>query len=271
MHFKVQMIIISICYFICLPLFSEKASSIQKKAQELNFKKKYIKTNCFTLTTFYRFKKNSDTIRIYIEGDGCAWSDKNSLSLDPTPKRPIALSLAMCDNFDSVAYIARPGQFSYAKCNSRYWSSCRFASEVTDAIDYVIDILKQKCKAKNIEIIGYSGGGALAILIAAKRNDIISIRTIAGNLNLKLFCSYHKVSPLIGSLDPFDVAQRVSKIPQRHFVGSKDKVVPDFIVLSFIKKEGINENDCFTIVDGATHMDKWATIWKSLLLIPLKL
>ena len=112
-------------------------------------------------------------------------------------------------------------------------------------------------------------GAALAVLVAAERDDVFSIMTVAGNLDTDAFCRHHRVSPLTGSLNPLDAASRVAHIPQRHFIGSKDTVVPGFIAKSFVEKEGDAGNGSITTVDGATHTNGWRRRWKELLLVAL--
>lgn len=255
-----------------MPEFMERAYSAQKKACQTGLNKEYVKVGIFTLATYQRFTAPSEKLRIYIEGDGRAWETKTRLSDDPTPSDPIALGLATVDSFDNVAYIARPGQFpapDAAVCEATYWSARRFAPEVVEAFDKAIDILKKKSGAKNVELVGYSGGAALAVLVAAQRSDVVALRTVAGNLDPKALCAYHKVSQLDGSMDPLDVAQKVARIPQRHFVGAKDKIVPSSIAESFAKKEGDVKGESVTIVPGVTHKDGWGERWKDLLSIPL--
>jgi hypothetical protein len=66
-------------------------------------------------------------------------------------------------------------------------------------------------------------------------------------------------------MNPMDVAQQVANIPQRHFVGSADKVVPSFIVRSFIDKLADQSNVQIVIVQGATHNSGWSERWPKLL------
>ena len=255
-----------------MPSFMERAYGAQKKACEAGFNKEYVKAGIFTLTTFERFKAPSGSIRIYIEGDGRAWQTRSRLSDDPTPSDPVALGLAAVDPFDNVVYIARPGQFpapDSAACDPTYWSARRFSPEVVEAFEKTIDILKEKSGAKNVELIGYSGGAAVAVLVAARRSDVSSIRTVAGNLDPKALCDYHGVSRLDGSMDPMDDAEKTADIPQRHFVGGNDKVVPVFIARSFAAKAGDREDKSLTIVNGASHARGWQERWPELLAVPV--
>ena len=72
-----------------------------------------------------------------------------------------------------------------------------------------------------------------------------------------------------GAMNPLDVTEKVAHIPQRHFVGLRDKVVPSVIAESFVKIEGNKDYKRITVVDGATHNDGWLKRWKELLLMSL--
>lgn len=251
----------------CISVPISKAELIAGKA---SFTKEYIKSGNFTLLTLQRFNKNSDTLRVYIEGDGRAWASKYQLSDDPTPANPVALKLAAVDLSDDIAYIARPGQYSPSglpNCNSKYWSDARFAPEVVESIDKIISKLKERSGAKYVELVGYSGGGAIAVLVTARRRDVKVLRTVAGDLNTDLFCTLHHVSPMISSLNPLDVAQQIKMNPQRHFVGSMDTIVPRSIVGSFVKMEGDTDDKRITVVDGVSHNQGWEKHWRELLLM----
>jgi hypothetical protein len=270
------LILISISLFILgcatIPLFNDRASVAQGIAAKAGLTKEYIKAGRFTLMSYHRLDKRSESISIYIEGDGRAWESKYMLSDDPTPLNPVALRLAAQDPAGNVVYIARPGQYPFSgipDCDSRYWSGSRFAQEVINSFSQAIDLLKEKSLARHVELIGYSGGGAIAVLLAARRRDVTALRTVAGNLDPQAFCEYHHVSQLEGSMDPMNVAREISLIPQRHFAGSKDSIVPVFITRYFIKQLGDKSDDRITIVQGASHSKEWQQRWKELLSLPL--
>ena len=241
-------------------------------ADKAGFSREYIKIDDFTLLTCKKITRPGGRVRIYIEGDGNAWQTKRRLSDDPTPRRPVALYLAIEDPSDNVVYIARPGQFSQngsVSCDPVYWSSKRFSPEVVDVFNEAINKVKADAGAPDIELIGYSGGGAIVILSAARRNDVSAIYTVAGNLSSRALCSYHSVSQLDGSTDPLDVALKVAEIPQRHFVSANDDTVPVFIAESFAEKIGDQGHESVTVVAGTTHTAGWRKAWSSLINTPL--
>ncbi len=241
-------------------------------ASEHHFAKDYVKTDLCNLTSFYHLNNLGAPLTVYIEGDGFAWRTRRELSDDPTPRCQLVLSLAAIDTSENVAYIARPGQFGASgspDCDPVYWSKKRFSQEAVNAINTAIDHLKAKSQSKEINIIGYSGGAAIAVIIAAQRNDVASLRTIAGNLDSEAVSRYHKVDFLKGSLNPIDFATKVSHISQRHFVSSGDNVVPMFIAKSFAEKIGDKKYESITIVEGTSHTTGWQKAWSLLINIPL--
>jgi hypothetical protein len=247
-------------------------TSADRVADTAGLKKAYIKTASFTLTTYARYANQGDPLHIYIEGDGTAWHTRTWLSDDPTPKTPLVLEMAALDPAPNVAYLARPGQYTAAgipDCDPAYWSENRFAGDVVETTNEAIDILRNQAQAKEIHLVGYSGGAAIAVLIAARRTDVASLRTVAGNLDPHAVNRHHRVSPLKDSLNPTDVAGKLRRLSQRHFVGSRDTVVPYRIARSFLMRAGRREFSDITIVEGAGHSSGWREQWKTLLTIPL--
>ncbi len=252
-----------------LPI-NDRSAAADRVAAAAGFHKSYIKTGWFTLTAYERCKIPGDPLHIYIEGDGTAWQTRTRLADDPTPKSPLVLELAALDPSPNVAYLARPGQYSadgLPGCDAIYWSGKRFSNEVVDAMNNAIDVLRDRSKVKEIHLIGYSGGAAIAVLSASRRSDVISLRTVVGNLDPEAVNRYHGVSPLMHSLNPIDVAEKL-RMPQRHFVGSADNVVPPAIAQSFLKRTDDQSCSAITVVEGATHTRGWREQWKVLLSMP---
>jgi len=247
--------------------------SADKIAFPAGFTKKYIDAGRYRLLSFDRLAVGNDTVQIYIEGDGNAWRTRYSLSQDPTPRNPLALRLATLDPAPSVVYLARPCQYviqdgNGKNCNSNCWSTGIFSEEIIKAIDLAISQIKKTSGAAKVNLIGYSGGGAVAMLVAARRNDVYSLRTIAANLDHQSFSLYHKISPLSQSLNPVDIAKKISQIPQLHFVGGKDEIIPRAITDRFISEQ--EKDNCSAVMElkEVGHAEGWEELWPSLLEIP---
>ncbi|MDA7087445.1 hypothetical protein PH586_13715 [Pseudomonas sp. SA3-5] len=113
-----------------------------------------------------------EELTVYIEGDGFAWASSTRPSRDPTPRSPLALQLALAQPAGNAAYLARPCQYGDAQasdCSPRYWTDARFAEQVIAATDRALDALKARFAAQRLVLVGYSGGGAVASLVAARR------------------------------------------------------------------------------------------------------
>lgn len=221
----------------------------------------------FQLTSYARVTAPNATARVYIEGDGLAWLADHEPSLNPTPTDPIALRLAARDTSANVIWLARPCQYEgfSASCGQEYWTAKRFAPEVVEAYNQALDYLKAEYHVTGFELIGFSGGGAIAALVAAKRQDVINLRTVGGNLDHDIFNALHHVSPMPESLNPRDVAAKLSKLPQLHFIGARDRVMPSPVYDSYAKAAGNSSCVHQAIIAGASHEDGWEDLWPQLL------
>ncbi len=226
----------------------------------------------FALTAYRRVGQPGERATVYIEGDGLAWLGRHSPSPDPTPTDPVALRLAAVDPAANVIWLARPCQYSKmtapGACPQKYWMGARLAPEVVASLDAALDRLKSAYRLTGFDLVGFSGGGGAAALLAARRHDVTSLRTVAGNLDHALFAQIHGISPLTESLDPRDVAQAVATIPQIHFVGRNDKVVPTIISQSFRAAAG--QSRCIEIqLENASHEGDWPFLWPRLKSLPM--
>lgn len=223
----------------------------------------------FMLLGYQRTGAPGQPLTVYIEGDGYAWKTRYQLSEDPTPTDPMALRLALQDPAANLAYLARPCQYvtsdALGRCTPDYWSGKRYAEEVIVATDAALTQLRAQAQANGLHLVGYSGGAAVAALVAARRHDVLSLRTVAGNLDHAELTARHGVTALQGSLNAIDQAARLSTLPQRHFVGGQDRIVPPDIARGFLAR--LDSRRCATVevVALATHDTGWIENWPHLL------
>lgn len=222
------------------------------------------------MTSFHN-KSNSenDILIIYIEGDGHSWKSKYRISEDPTPENPVALKLAAVDLRPNVFYLARPCQYlnkiSLKKCPAVYWTSHRYSIDVVNAINQAITSIKAGKNASKIELIGFSGGGVIAALVAAVRDDVSRVVTIASNIDHISWSKHHVVSLLEGSLNPIDFIDDLKNIRQLHLWGEKDRVVPVKTQTRFINSFEKNELFEYKILPEYTHTCCWEDYWTNTL------
>ena len=253
-----------------LVVFAGCAVSPQQRAETLagvaGLRHRALSAGIFRLTAYVRISDPSQPLHVYIEGDGRAWLTRTEPSRDPTPRHMLGLQLAVADRWPNVAYLARPCQFTREdpSCDVRYWTTRRYAPEVVTSLSDAISVLEGPAPRQPVDLIGYSGGGALAVLVAARRHDVRSLRTIAANLDVEGVNALHHVSTMPESLNPIEFVAAVRAVPQIHFYGSRDSIVPPDIARRFAEAIG---GSCTTTqsIDGMTHDGDWARLWPQLL------
>lgn len=227
----------------------------------------------FILAGWQRITDTAAPINIYIEGDGSAWLNRTTPSRNPTPKNAIALKLAAKDNASNVVYLARPCQFTKLSapgnnCSDFYWRGGRFAPDVIQSFNSALDQIAKRTNGAGFNLIGFSGGANIAGLLAERRTDILSIRTVAGNVDNDAFVDLHKVSAMPSSLNMAAKASEIAHIPQLHLIGGDDENVPAMIFESYRQKAG--ESTCIhsKILGGISHDSGWEEQWPTLLALP---
>ncbi|UUY07791.1 dienelactone hydrolase family protein [Pseudomonas sp. J452] len=206
-------------------------------------------------------------LTLYLEGDGFAWLNRSQPSSDPTPLNPLALHLALAQPAGNAAYLARPCQFLAADrgtCAQRYWTDARFAEEVVASLDLAVSQLKASAHAKQLTLVGYSGGAALALLLAARRDDVQRVISVSGNLDHAAWTRHHKVQPLRSSLNPADLRTRLVEIKQVHLVGSADLVTPSELTEGFVAGYPSRATAKVWVLPGYDHAHNWAENWPEL-------
>ena len=255
---------VTLCFLsACASSPRQKASAL---AQEQGFAEHLFSTQPFTLYGLLRpsLAAHSKILRVYIEGDGHAWESRTRPSTDPTPRNPTALRLAMADpGPDPVLYLARPCQYVQGddkrQCSKRYWTSARLGPEVINSLDAAITQAKAACGAEQIALVGFSGGGGAAALLAAMRPDVVFLGTVAGNLDIDAWADLQGVSQLAESLNPKAVAPSLQHLPQRHLSSRTDATIPPEISEGFCR--AVNQPESCVVVSGVPHGGAWQRYW----------
>lgn len=221
-----------------------------------SFKYQEIQTRTFKIATWQKVKNPQGPYRIYIEGDGYAFNSAGRPSTNPTPRSHLVREMAFGDYHDNVIYIARPCQFVQNEiCSKRHWTTARFAPEVINATAEVIENIVGN---NEVTIIGYSGGAQVAGLVAVNKPQIKTKKliTVAGNLDHLAWTDYHNLPPLNESMNLEAYKNEYLKIPQIHFVGEKDEVIPPFLTRDFVQ----NKHNIISIPPN-THYIDWEKIY----------
>ncbi len=213
-----------------------------------------------------------ETITIYLEGDGLAFTSSGRVSSDPTPSDPIALRLAIAQPQGTAAYLARPCQYAQLagtrNCHYKYWSTHRYSKDVIRAMSQAVDAIKRAYAARQVVLVGYSGGGTIAQLIANRRADITAVITVSGLLDIKTWADQENLPPLTGSLNPAAEASHSSGQVQIHLIGGEDKVVPPYVTRAYQNRLNSGHRAKFVQYDRFDHsccwVKSWPKIWDSI-------
>ncbi|MEX1153109.1 alpha/beta fold hydrolase [Parvibaculum sp.] len=228
----------------------------------------YLQTQRFDLYSLSRISGSHKLLVVYIEGDGLALTRVDEISPDPTPVTPTALKLALADSAPAVAYLARPCQFTgkahQRNCRAALWTSHRYGEEVVAATGEALDILKRQAGAQWLGLVGFSGGGAVAVLAAARRNDVAWLKTVAAPLDTDAFTHHHGVTRLAHSLNPADMAETLAGLPQLHLAGEDDKIVPSVIGKAYMARMPDARCSALRVLPGLGHHDGWEKNWARL-------
>ena len=209
-------------------------------------------------------EESSDTLHVYVEHDGTPWIGVSHVAADPTPRTPFALELMAKDSGPRLL-LGRPCYFESKEegsCNPLLWTHRRYAPEVVASMDAALRSFLSSHPFRRVVLIGYSGGGTIAWLMAARVARASAVITVVANLDTDEWTMIHGFSPLEGSLDPALQPELPSTIVQRHFVGIRDENVPPAVVRSFAAR---HPNAVVIEIANFDHTCCWVEQWRRLL------
>lgn len=203
-------------------------------------------------------------LHVYLEGDGTPWVTRTRIARDPTPRTPLALRLMAMDPAPSL-YLGRPCYHGLAQspgCTPWLWTHGRYGEEVVASMAAAIRNAVGDGAQPEIDLIGYSGGGVLAMLLAERLGNVRQVVTVAGNLDIDAWADYNGYTRLRGSINPATRPALAPGIRQVHLAGEDDRRVP-----AWIGRRGIagQPNARFVLIPDFDHRCCWERVWPSLL------
>ena len=214
----------------------------------------------YILASWYHISKTGEPIRIYIEGDGNSFNAMGQPTNNPTPQSTFLRDIAANDKNYNVAYLARPCQYMQAgACSVTDWTNGRFSSQIIKSMNNAVLSLMKKAQTDEAILIGYSGGAQVAGLISVQNKYVKKVITIAGVLDVDAWTDFHGDDKLDKSLNLKNYKAVFVKIPQIHYVGEKDNVVPPNLTLDFVE-----DKSTVVIVPKATHNKGYSKITDAL-------
>jgi len=127
----------------------------------------------------------------------------------------------------------------------------------------VIDALKARFGARQLTLVGYSGGAAVAMLVAARRTDVVRMLSVAGNFGHRAWTMLDQLDPLNGSPKPADDAPLPRRMNQWHFAGEKDDVIPPRLALDFAARH-VEPRLSVQVMARLDHRCCWVDAWPQL-------
>ena len=211
----------------------------------------------------------NSNVTFYIEGDGDAYVSRTRPSKNPTPTNPLALNLALDDRSENVFYLARPCQFvptgANRSCGSPVWTTERFSPVFITAYEVLLNRIINEYDFRQVTLVGFSGGASIVLGVAPKVERLALVKTVAGYIMRASLNRSKGVPTNYAQTDPFSNIQNVVSIPQVHFSGSRDRVIPTAFVREFSNK--VNElGGCSRHIEVASgHLSDWEQLWSRLI------
>ncbi|MEM7255623.1 MAG: alpha/beta hydrolase [Pseudomonadota bacterium] len=261
-----------VCLVIAAGLIAGCANRAATPVDDPSYETEQIYGEAFSLRYWHRgIPTSRSVIHVYIEGDGRRWL-RGAPPRDPTPSRPISAQLAHADRHPAVVYIARPCQYlsdaELARCTPLLWTSGRYSEVAIAAIQTALDNIRWKNAVERnprFGLIGHSGGGTLAGLVATRRNDVAWLITAGANLDHAAWTRYHRVTPLADSVRLTDFDDALVRVPQLHLAGARDRIVPPALIDDFVERFGGHPNVRSITVPEIDHTCCWQAVLSTVL------
>jgi hypothetical protein len=201
-------------------------------------------------------------LHVYLEGDGTPWVNGRHVAVDPTPGSPVALELMAHDSAPSIL-LGRPcyhGHYADPGCRPLLWTSGRYSETVVASMAQALSTAARG--GAQLTLIGHSGGGALAMLLAERVEAVDTVITVAANLDVAAWTAVHDYEPLSASLDPSARPALPLRIRQVHLAGGRDSEVPaELIVAAARRQPGAR----VVVRPEFDHACCWARDWRELI------
>lgn len=245
---------------------STASLNFDRKAKGLGFYSVKIQGLNFTHIVYANNNSNDkEELHVYLGGDGSPWFKGRYITDDPTPLNPVMLNLMKMDNAPSI-FLGRPCYHQFkmpSNCKKSLWTNQRYSLDIVKSMVAAVKSYTRKNNYSKVKLFGFSGGGALAMLMAGRLQNVTTVVTLAGNLNTDAWVEFHRYLPLIGSLNPSKEPPLRSNIQQVHLVGLMDENIPMTIIEAEVSRQG---KATLMLVKDANHYCCWGVIWRQVLM-----
>jgi hypothetical protein len=174
------------------------------------------------------------------------------------------LRLMALDSAPSV-YLGRPCYFGLAEtppCSPEFWTTARYSELVVASMQAALRRILADGQFVDLVLIGHSGGGTLAMLLADRMAQTRALITVAGNLDTATWAALHHYSPLAESLNPALLPPLPRTIYQLHLIGERDRQVTPALIRPVILKQSSAQ---LQVIENFDHVCCWQDMWPNVL------
>ena len=142
--------------------------------------------------------------------------------------------------------------------NAALWQEERFNEEIVDEMKSLVVYLAHKYEVPDLDLIGYDGGGTMAMLIATKI-PVRQVITIGGILDTQSYAREQNIT--LNGMNPADLTDKLAQVAQVHYVGGRDEKTPQRQAERFVSRLRQAKSVQIKRVADADHDD-----WQGLVL-----
>jgi pimeloyl-ACP methyl ester carboxylesterase len=219
----------------------------------------------FQHRAYARVRGSSGMLVLFVDSDGTPWEASGTrVSADPTPTVPLALKLAI-ETPDSVLYLGRPCYFGAGpktSCPPSMWTARRYSEDAVNSMVTATTTFAEAHGFSRVLLVGYSGGGTVAVLMAPRLHSAAGVITIAANLDTDAWTQWHRYAPLSGSLNPYLQPALPRSVPEWHLLAERDVNVPYATVERYLERVPAGHIRRYPAFD---HACCWEKVWPSVL------
>lgn len=208
--------------------------------------------------------QDGGALHVYLDGDGRPWLDRVRAH-NPTGRSTVALQLMLADPHPALL-LGRPCYYQAGipapPCEPDLWTEGRYSQPVLGALAEALGRLVSERQPASLVLVGYSGGGVLALLLAQQQTLPTTVVTLASNLDTEAWTEHHRHLPLTGSLNPAREIMPGSAFRQIHLAGALDGVVPPATTIRYRER---HPNAEYRLREDFDHRCCWVEAWPGLL------
>jgi len=247
---------------VTLTACSSAVIRLNQQAQSYGFAAVTSNADGFVIQSFHHPAADStQPLHVYLEGDGSPWENGWVPAAEPTTRASVMLPLMAMDPAPSLN-LGRPcynGHAGDAGCSAELWTDGRYGEQIVAAMAKVLKDFSAERNYRKLVLIGHSGGGTLALLLAERLPQTVAVVTLAGNVDIDLWADYHGYPRLSRSLNP--ASRPTTGIREWHLLGNRDRQIPPQLFQDSLQRR---PHSSVENID-ADHSQGWQAVWPNLL------